>query len=87
MKKREDVKRKALLILGIVFIILGIIYVFHAVKSITGFIVVDHLDQKTSGIVGLWFLSVGMFFVSLSKKKKGQAAMEFLFTYGWASAR
>ena len=77
-------KRGVYIFLGSLFIIIGLIYIFHSFHPITGWFIVDHIASTQASLSGFFFLFIGMHFLALTRKKKGQAAMEFLMTYGWA---
>jgi hypothetical protein len=72
-------------ILGFVFIFLGSSYILSSFTGITGFVVSEEISFGNKGIVGMFYLAFGFFLLSRTKyRRKGQAAMEFLMTYGWA---
>ena len=77
--------RKAYLILGIILITIGLILIINSMQSITGLTIVESVSTTNSKASGIYFLFAGLFSLILSKKiKRGQVAIEFLMTYGWA---
>ena len=84
---RVNVAKGVYIVLGVVYVVLGILYLFNVdTTEITGFAVANGFDTPTRGLLGTGFLAFGIFllFQSKRKRKKGQAALEFLMTYGWA---
>src|SRR3989344_7426549 len=79
-------KRIGYLILGIVLIVIGLILFINSFQSINGLAIVEDPNASNRGFAGIYFIFAGLFSLLLSKKRKvkGQAAIEFLMTYGWA---
>jgi len=78
-------KRVVYSVLGFIFIFLGLSYLFNSFYGITGFVVIEDVNKPTSSSLGLLFVMGGLFLLSKTReRKRGQAAMEFLMTYGWA---
>src|SRR3989344_6937048 len=79
-------KRIGYLILGIVLIVIGLILFINSFQSINGLAIVEDPNASNRGFAGIYFIFAGLFSLLLSKKRKvkGQAAVEFLMTYGWA---
>ena len=76
--------KRVFLVSIIIFSLIGLIYIFNSFQTVTGLSIVENTDTHHSGIAGIVFLGAGFSFLYLGRKKKGQAAMEFLMTYGWA---
>ncbi len=70
------------------FLLLGVGIFLSAVdsSSVTGFVFLNNSDGTDIKFAGAYFIFAGFvsIFLSINKKVKGQAAMEFLMTYGWA---
>lgn len=67
---------------GIAFSLIGLFLVFNSITGITGYVVLDNYETGDS-ILGLLFFFTGIFLIK-SGRAKGQEAIEFLMTYGWA---
>jgi hypothetical protein len=77
--------RRAYFITGLFLILIGTFLFVNSFQSITGLAIVEGVDSLDSGFAGGFFIFAGLFSLFLSKKRrKGQAAVEFLMTYGWA---
>jgi len=77
--------RKIYLILGICLLLSGLFLLIISIKSITGLTIHEGAINGNGKFTGVSFILAGLFSLFLSKKrKKGQAALEFLITYGWA---
>lgn len=77
-------KRAIYASIGFIFLFVGFSYILNSITGISGFIISEDIDQKTNGVFGLAFTVLGLFFLSKARRAKGQAALEFLVTYGWA---
>ncbi len=78
-------KRVIFQIIGFILLFIGFSYLFNSISGITGFIILENTTKTTSSLVSMLFIAGGFTFLSLARRKrKGQAAMEFLVTYGWA---
>ncbi len=84
MKKKIDLKKIVLIIIGLLLVIVGLVLMLNSLRGITGRVIAQNYDEKTSAVLGVLLFSSGLFLISLSHQKKGQAAMEFIMTYGWA---
>ena len=86
MKKEKNVKRIIYSILGFTFLLSGFIYLLNSITGITGFIIIDEISRPLNGLISIWLITGGIAFLYAAKKRKrkGQAAMEFFTTYGWA---
>ena len=70
---------------SVFFLVLGFVFLFNSISSITGYSVAENVNSGTSTIFSIYFFAGAIWFSYLAnKQKKGQAAMEFLMTYGWA---
>ena len=78
--------RRSYLIVGLFLILIGMVLFVNSFQNINGFVIVDNIEAIDSGFAGVSFIFAGIFSLLLSKKRKvkGQAAVEFLMTYGWA---
>ena len=73
------------LLAGFLSVFFGILYIGSAMAGITGFVISEETSGSARGFTGVFFIFLGLFFFSKARGgKKGQAAMEFLMTYGWA---
>ena len=71
--------------LGFSLLLIGIINFIRSFTGITGFAVVDDVNSSVGSIIGIFFIILGFFFLSKTKKKKaGHSSVDFLLTYGWA---
>ena len=71
--------------IGVLLLLFGFLLYIESFQDITGRIVSSGADEGNIRFAGIYFIFAGMFSLFLSmKRKKGQAAMEFLMTYGWA---
>jgi hypothetical protein len=78
-------RRRAYFITGLFLILIGTFLFVNSFQSITGLVIMEGVDSLDSGFAGGFFIFAGLFSLFLSKKRrKGQAAVEFLMTYGWA---
>lgn len=85
MQKR--ILTKIYLILGIILIVLGVLLLTSSFRGITGRVVSENILEKDNvRFSGVSFIFAGIFslFLFVKRKVKGQAAIEFLLTYGWA---
>ena len=81
----KKISRIICTILGILYIIIGLIFIINSLRSITGLAIIDKIPPPTSRIFGVLSVIIGIGHIYLAKRKtRGQAAMEFLLTYGWA---
>jgi len=72
-------------VLGFCLLFIGFSYFSNSISGITGFVILDDPTKTVSSLVGILFTTGGLAFLSAARRKrKGQAAMEFLMTYGWA---
>ena len=73
-------------ILGSLFLVFGVVFLVNSLSGITGLVVIEDVPSSDSGFIGGVFIleGVALFILAQRKRKKGQAAMEFLMTYGWA---
>ena len=70
---------------SVFFLVLGFVFLFNSISSITGYSVAENVNSGTSTIFSIYFFAGAIWFSYLAnKQKKGQAALEFLMTYGWA---
>ncbi len=70
--------------IGLIFLMFGSFQILSSFSGISGFIVADGLEGPAGNVVGVYSIFLGFVFLMLSRRRKGQAAMEFLMTYGWA---
>ncbi len=77
------IKNAFLFLLGVIFLIIGFSYILNSTFGITGFITNGNTFPAEDSFIGVLF-TLGGFFVLSRIRRKGQAAMEFLITYGWA---
>ena len=78
-------QRVIYLILGVCLILFGTLLFTGSFQNITGLVVADGFGETNFELAGAYFIFAGLFSLFLSRKRnKGQAAMEFLMTYGWA---
>ncbi len=75
--------KKGYFIAGIILFILGTFFL-TPLNKITGFYIIEEPNSSNTNIAGISFIFAGLFSFWLSRDKKGQAAIEFLMTYGWA---
>ena len=68
-------------------LILGSIYLLNGFPTVTGNTIIAQQDipQNDSRVIGSLFIAQSFLLTILSRnrERKGQAAMEFLLTYGW----
>ena len=78
--------RRGYFIVGLFLILIGMVLFVNSFQNITGFVIVDNIEAVDSGFAGVSLNFAGIFYLLVSKKRKvkGQAAVEFLMTYGWA---
>ena len=55
-------------LIGILFLIVGFVYLFNFSSGITGFVVFDNVGQGLSGLAGLWFVFSGLIVLYASRK-------------------
>jgi len=85
MKRGFGAGRILYLVFGFIFLTVGFFYIANSLFGLTGFAVIEDIDRPASGFIGFGFTFVGIFLLSLARRRRrGQAAMEFLMTYGWA---
>src|SRR3990167_2941907 len=85
MKRGFGAGRILYLVFGFIFLTVGFFYIANSLFGLTGFAVIEDIDRPSSGFIGFGFTFVGIFLLSLARRRRmGQAAMEFLMTYGWA---
>lgn len=92
MRKEEKKERKdypylrlSFLIVGIAYIFIGLYTAFSSFISITGYVIIAPDSLAIGSVAGVAFVLIGFVLIITSKKmKRGQAAVEFLMTYGWA---
>ena len=78
-------KRAIYSILGFVLLFIGFSYLLNSITGIIGFIILEDTNIVTSGMISILCITAGFTSLSLARRKrKAQAAMEFLMTYGWA---
>ncbi|MCH7536208.1 MAG: hypothetical protein IH948_10800, partial [Bacteroidetes bacterium] len=78
-------KRLVYSTLGFIFLLAGFSFILNSITGITGFVVVEETGKAANGVIGALLVFGGIFLLSKTRRKrKGQAAMEFLMTYGWA---
>ena len=64
---------------------IGFIFLFNSASTITGYSIAQEVSPASSSIFSVYFFAGAVWLSYLSnKQKKGQSAMEFLTTYGWA---
>lgn len=80
---KKDALRKILLILGILFSLTGFCLIAFSAIKITGLSISDGYTGTVDGFLGIFLFFTGIFLIERSSKK-GQSAIEFLMTYGWA---
>ena len=72
-------------ILSVLSLVVGCVFLFNSLSGITGYVVAENVNTSSSTILGIAFFAGALGLSHLaSREKKGQAAMEFLMTYGWA---
>lgn len=71
--------------LGLIFLASSLLFLIHSIGGVTGFSVIENLGTEKNTALGSILLlgSAIMFRLGMRKIRKGQAAMEFLMTYGW----
>ncbi|MDP4039781.1 MAG: hypothetical protein Q8P57_04345 [Candidatus Pacearchaeota archaeon] len=85
VKKKGILVNSFILILGFIFIFLGVNYFAYSVFNITGMVIAEQSSEGYNELFGVGFLSAGIYAMFIfQRRRKGQAAMEFLMTYGWA---
>ena len=67
-----------------IFLAIGFIFLFNSASTITGHAIVEKVSPISSSIFSIYFFAGAIWFSYLANKRKGQAATEFLTTYGWA---
>jgi len=67
-----------------IFLAIGFIFLFNSASTITGHAIVEKVSPISSSIFSIYFFAGAIWFSYLANKRKGQAATEFLMTYGWA---
>src|SRR3989344_4551943 len=79
-------KRVLLIMLAIISIVLGILLISNVLPQITGKVISEKNPKKVLDLsVGLLLVMQGTASLIITKKNtKGQAALEFMLTYGWA---
>jgi len=83
-------KKILYLILGIGFILTGLMYMLGSISQETSLSTPVYLSPpdtrgNTSDLLGPSLFGIGIFFLTKTReRKKGQIAMEFMMTYGWA---
>src|SRR3989344_1291557 len=72
-------------ILSAIFLAIGFIFLFNSASTITGYAIAQDVTPISSTIFSAYFFAgaVGLSYLA-NKQKRGQSAMEFLMTYGWA---
>lgn len=72
-------------IIGSLFFIGALFFLAHSLGGITGFSVIEDFGpEKSSALGSILLLGAAIIFrLGLRPIRKGQAAMEFLMTYGW----
>ena len=86
MKLRGEVIYKRIhLFLGVIFLGASLVFLTHSLPSITGFSVIEDIGIQKNSLAGSVCLlnAALMFRLATRNASKGQAAMEFLMTYGW----
>ncbi len=78
------IKNAFLFLFGVIFLTIGFSYLLNATLGITGLVISEETTTTENGFIGVLFTLGGFFVLSRIRKKRGQAAMEFLITYGWA---
>jgi hypothetical protein len=84
MKRELSSRRAFFLVFGILFLFMGFSFLASSIFSLTGLAVIEDVDKPTGSFIGVGFVLSGILFLSAARKGRGQAAMEFLLTYGWA---
>lgn len=57
-------------ILGIVFLVLGIIFLLNPFSGITGFVIFESITKNASSILGLTFFIVGLLLILIGRAEK-----------------
>src|ERR1051325_8340737 len=81
---KKDNNKNNYHILSLTYLAIGCFFILNAATQINGYAIIETAPEKHSAAAGLYFIAAATCFQFLSRKQKGQAAMEFLFTYGWA---
>ena len=76
--------KRAYKILGFSFILIGFISIINSIFGLTGFVIANEVNRPLRSMIEIWFIAEGFAFLYAARKRRGQAAMEFLMTYGWA---
>lgn len=73
--------KKGYFFIGLVLSIIGSFLIIHSFFTLTGYVVSEG-NVEARSLSGILFFFVGL--ILMKKSKRGQAAVEFLMTYGWA---
>jgi len=72
-------------VLSTLSLAIGFVFIINSASPITGYSIVQDVTPISSSIFSISFFAGAIWLNYLSnKQKRGQAAMEFLMTYGWA---
>src|SRR3989344_995459 len=71
--------------LSITYFVLGLIFLVNSVSPLTGLAITETVPPSSSALFGIVsFAGAWWMLLIANRQKKGQAAMEFMETYGWA---
>lgn len=86
MERTLDNRRLVYFTIGFILSLIGLIIIAITTTRIVGLTISEEPIKTTSNLAGVWSTVLGILVLSKARKrnKKGQAAMEFLMTYGWA---
>src|SRR3989344_6777089 len=71
--------------LSITYFVLGLIFLVNSASPLTGLAITETVPPSSSALFGIAFFAGAWWMLLIAnRQKKGQAAMEFMETYGWA---